>query len=441
MNAASKWASWARMPSASPRLRWTRPRSGSSKPAATRSSVVLPAPFGPTRPTRSPAAIAASMPSRITKSPISRTTPSRRTTDTLAAHRRTSFRPPGRARPSGPLGTLASRSPSLVEGRRPDRVATAQLGPADSPATSGGSRPRHHPAQDPRRTLAVPGGQALAPRAEMGGSCPDDDPPDGPATARTRLARALVDLQLLLHRSIAFGRRVVVDRAPAPLDRLGEHTSQFEVQPSLIGRPQRGSGAQRVQPRGPQRLVGVDVADPREERLVGQQRLEPCLATADQPPEGLEREGFVERLRTQRLEGLAGGVVQPEPPELPDVPEVNLAAVQKLEHKAYVWVRLAAGRDDEKLAGHLQVDRQRRIARPRCVGRQLEDDELRPAADANDLVSRDRLGEALRRVRPNRLRPDDARSDDGRPGDQPAEIAGDGFDLGQLRHAESLGRL
>ena len=47
------------------RLMATVPRSGSSRPAAIRSRVVLPAPFGPTRPIRSPSAIAASIASRI----------------------------------------------------------------------------------------------------------------------------------------------------------------------------------------------------------------------------------------------------------------------------------------------------------------------------------------------------------------------------------------
>ena len=61
--------------STSPRLRWTVPRSGSSRPAAMRRSVVLPAPFGPTSPTRSPSAMAASIRSRITNVPISRVTP------------------------------------------------------------------------------------------------------------------------------------------------------------------------------------------------------------------------------------------------------------------------------------------------------------------------------------------------------------------------------
>ena len=50
-------------------------RSGSSRPAASRRSVVLPAPFGPTSPIRSPSAIDAVIESRITNVPTSRVTP------------------------------------------------------------------------------------------------------------------------------------------------------------------------------------------------------------------------------------------------------------------------------------------------------------------------------------------------------------------------------
>ncbi len=46
---------WVRKPRCSPRLRETRPWSGSSRPATTRSSVVLPSPLRPTTPMRSPA--------------------------------------------------------------------------------------------------------------------------------------------------------------------------------------------------------------------------------------------------------------------------------------------------------------------------------------------------------------------------------------------------
>ena len=54
--------------------------------------------------------------------------------------------------------------------------------------------------------------------------------------------------------------------------------------------------------------------------------------------------------------------VQADLPELPDVPEAQLAAVGQLEDEADVWILRAVGGDDEELAGHLEMDRQRGVA-------------------------------------------------------------------------------
>ena len=108
MNAASKCASCASSPSDSPRFRWTSPRSGSSRPAAILSSVVLPPPFGPTRPIRSPSAIAASMRSRITNVADLADHAGRRRIDI-------SRRPPSVRRPAGLLQRVgfAPSAPSV----------------------------------------------------------------------------------------------------------------------------------------------------------------------------------------------------------------------------------------------------------------------------------------------------------------------------------------
>ena len=111
----------------------------------------------------------------------------------------------------------------------------------------------------------------------MRGAAPDDDPPDRPAAARARLAGAPVDVQALLHLAVALGRRVVVDRAPRR-----SMASARTPRIASTGGPRRPGGAsrrdaQRVQPRAPERLVGVDVADAGEEGLVHEQRLEAAL--------------------------------------------------------------------------------------------------------------------------------------------------------------------
>ena len=244
------------------------------------------------------------MPSRMTNVPTSRVTPvSRRMLIGPDPVRRARRPTPGRgpSRRGGPLRSLGpcpGRCARRLVGGQPERPLAGQLGPAPAgPARSAGHRP-----QDRRGTLAVRGAEPLAPRAEMRRPRPDDDPLDRPSAARTRLAGPLVDLQVLLHRAVAVGRGVVVDRAAAPLDRLGQDPPDRVVEVPLVGRPQRPGGPQRMEPRGPQRLVGVDVADPGDERLVEQERLEPALPPAQPAPEVAHRERRVERLRTERRE-------------------------------------------------------------------------------------------------------------------------------------------
>ena len=59
------------------------------------------------------------------------------------------------------------------------------------------------------------------------------------------LAGPLVDQQLVLHRAVAIGRRVVVDRGTSSLDRVRKDSAQRPVQPALVGRPQRRGKAEK----------------------------------------------------------------------------------------------------------------------------------------------------------------------------------------------------
>ena len=177
MKAASKCASCARSPSDRPRLRWTSPRSGSSRPAAILSSVVLPPPFGPTRPTRSPSAIAASTPSRIVNVPTSRVTPAEAQDRHQPTGRRACGRPPGCR---GASGSLRPRD-------RVDRPLPARIQVRPAPTST--ARAAGHGPEDRPRAGAIGGRQALTPRAEMRGPRTDHDPLDRAATPRTRLAR------------------------------------------------------------------------------------------------------------------------------------------------------------------------------------------------------------------------------------------------------------
>jgi hypothetical protein len=73
-----------------------------------------------------------------------------------------------------------------------------------------------------------------------------DDPPDRPPASIAGLAAALVDLQMLLHRAVAFGRGVVVDGAAAPFDRLCQDVAQSLVQPARVVGPESAGVPQRM---------------------------------------------------------------------------------------------------------------------------------------------------------------------------------------------------
>src|SRR5919108_3331940 len=166
----------------------------------------------------------------------------------------------------------------------------------------------------------------------MGRAGADHDAPDRPTTAGAGVAGALIDLEPLLHLAIAVGRRVVIDRAAATLDGFCEHEPNRPIEARLVRGLERRDRTQRVQPGQPQCLVGVDVADTGEERLVEQERLEPSLPPADESPERAQREAVVQWFgagaREQTCVALldnempAGDVsIQADPAELADVAE------------------------------------------------------------------------------------------------------------------------
>ena len=308
------------------------------------------------------------------------------------------------------------------------------------PAPAATDRAAGHGPQRQARMLAVGRGQALAPRAEVRRPRPDHDALDRSTTARTWLAGPLVDVEPLLHRSVAIGRRVVVDRRAPSLDSLAEDRSDGLVQPAFVGRPERGRRPQRMEPSPPQRFVGVDVSDPGQERLIEEQRLEASLPSSQTTAEVAERERVGERFGTDPGEhrrtaevfdelardGIAA--VQPDLAELADVPEMDLAAVGELEHQPNVGILGRAGRDHEQLAGHLQVDRQRGVAR------QLHDELLGAPAHGQDLAAGDAGVEPDGILRSERAGPVGPCAGDRRADQSRSQVARDGLDLGKLRH-------
>jgi hypothetical protein len=329
-----------------------------------------------------------------------------------AADRRPSRRPTRRSGSAGPLRP-----------RRPDRGFAGEIRP-----TRPASRRRRCRLQDRRRTGPISSGQPLAPRAEVGCPPADDDSPDRPTAARTWLASPLVDLEMLLHVTIAVGRGVVVDRGATPDDRLGQDAAKLHPQPALVGGPERRGRPQRVQPRCPQRFVGVDVADARDERLVEEERLQSPLPRPKAAAERADRQLVRQRLWPYRGERVVGRDVEPDPAELANVPKADLAAILEREDKADVRVVWPSLWHDEELTGHLQVDRQERSAG------KVDHELLAAPADGLDPAAGHTVGERLQTEVAERPSPARLGIDDRRANDEPAQVAGNGFDLGQLRH-------
>ena len=270
----------------------------------------------------------------------------------------------------------------------------------------------------------------------------DDDPPNRSPASIARLARPLVNLQVLLHRTVSLGRGVVVDRAAAPFHRFGEYSAQCVVQPVDIVAPKSAGVAEGVETRPPQRFVGVDVAHPGEEILVHQKCLETPAAASQQLPEPRRGEVVGERLGSGRehadrlsFHGQPGHrieTVQADPPELADVAKPQFPAVGEREDGVNVAILRRAGRDDEQLTGHLEVNRDDRgFGR---AGAKPDEQLLAATTDALDLAPGHRGGERGGFVAPKGRRPVRIGACYSCAYHEPAQVAGDGLDFRQLGH-------
>ncbi len=299
--------------------------------------------------------------------------------------------------------------------------------------------------------------RCLAARAEVRRAAGDDDPANRLAAARAGLALARVDQELVLHRAaLTAGVAVVVDRRAAMrkagLERIDDPVAQ------LLGvlEAHRAGGRERVQVGAEERLVGVDVADPRDLGLVEQKRLQRC------PPAGRELEQQLRRqVAAQRLDPEPGGEVGVElglrqddgVAKAPWVGEPELRAV--IEHQpgaqvAGVGVRLVQARAAEPVARHQVADRVR-SGRPqqqvaghpqmhdqRDAVVEHDDQVLAAPPDRRDPPALQRPLDRGRQLRPRPALVEDLGALDRPPDGLGLELAADGFDLGELRHPSMI---
>ena len=95
---------------------------------------------------------------------------------------------------------------------------------------------------------------------------------DRPAAAPARLAGPPVDAELVLHRALRV--RTVAEIGALALDAAPERPPHAPAQSRDLLRLELGCRPQRMEPRVPEGLVGVDVPDARDDALVEEHSLQ-----------------------------------------------------------------------------------------------------------------------------------------------------------------------
>ena len=192
-----------------------------------------------------------------------------------------------------------------------------------------------------------------------------------------------------------------------------------------------------VQPRDPQRLVGVDVADPGDQVLVQQRPLDPGALGAQPRHRGREVELRVEGVAADvrdllRQLGPAGREGQPAEHPLVDEAEPGVAVGEPEQHPG-VGHQRRGDRVQPELAAHPQVG-QDGVA----VG-QRQPEILAAAARLGEGPPGQRGGEVVgaRQVPTDRSRVQDLHRGDPAVGDPGGQTAPDDLDLGELGHQVS----
>jgi hypothetical protein len=105
----------------------------------------------------------------------------------------------------------------------------------------------------------------------------DNDPLDCLATARAGLAGASKDLQLVSIAALMFGNRIKIgftgsQRSSQISEAAFKHPPDGSVKHPNFSFRQRGGHAAGVNPRFPERLINVNIAESGDEGLIQQQR-------------------------------------------------------------------------------------------------------------------------------------------------------------------------
>src|ERR1700722_13759977 len=237
---------------------------------------------------------------------------------------------------------------------------------------------------------------------------------DRGSTSDARLALASVDaMQHLKIAAIPVRIHVIGNRRSTMLDRKRKRVDHRLMHFGNSRRAQSRSLRQRMNPRQEQYFVDINIAEPRDERLIQQQRLDPCLPFS-QPRRKL-RQPNLERLRPQPLDA---SVAPLNPSELPRIFVEQHTLVQCEDP---VGMRSLDARG-EQLPRHAKMHDQFAL---------IESDDNKLAAPCNrfNAPSRTPPSQLLRIARSNKPRSKPRRHNP--PPDQVGrERANDGFDFG-----------
>ena len=182
--------------------------------------------------------------------------------------------------PSAPSATTLTRPSARFSAMpvRPSSSAFDSGPPAEAHALDAAAHPGGQPHRLPGASPAAVPRPRLAVRAGVGRAVHERVAADQGTAARARLPRAAVDVQ----RPVEVAALPVdvdvqaVEGLVPPASSASANTSRTaSISPADLGRAQPVSGPGEVQLGPPQRLVGVDVADAADQRLIQQRPLDP----------------------------------------------------------------------------------------------------------------------------------------------------------------------
>ncbi len=217
----------------------------------------------------------------------------------------------------------------------------------------------------------------------------------------------------------------IADGGPTGRDGFGQYRPDLGHQPFPLGRAQPVGRSLRADPGPETGLLGVNVADPGNHRLVQQHRLDGLATGGQHLPQMLRREivaqGFGPEVRQVRAHRTRGHEIQNT--ETPGVPVHQSPPVRQVEGRMVVGA-LRLGHPPG--AGHAEMAQD-------GPSRSVEQQVLGPPPEGRDrLINNPAL--QVEGHRPTEIRPVQCDPANHRPQDQGFQSTTHGFDLGKFRH-------